>query len=275
MAGVRFPEVQARPTAFLDFTRLTREAFQVLLPPFAAAFQAQMAAWRLDGTPRTARPFAVYKHCPLPTPADRLFCLLTYLKTYALQVVQGRLCGMGQSNAHPWIHVLLPALPAALRTRGAPPARALTALAQRLGISESAAAPAAAPACPLLPMTAPNGASSAAKMLRNSRTVRAARNRRTRGNMACWSMPPAPSSSGVRATAAVSMRSASPRRRRRPCPLGVGWDRLWAAWPSRCPTWTASCRRRNRVAKSGRGNSTWPTRPWISAGGGLSMSTAV
>jgi hypothetical protein len=48
-----------------------------------------MAAWRLDGTPRTARQFAVYKTCPLPTPEDRLFFLLTYLKTYALQVVQG------------------------------------------------------------------------------------------------------------------------------------------------------------------------------------------
>jgi hypothetical protein len=194
MAGVRFTDVQARPTEFLDFTSLTPEEFQILIPPFEAAFQAHMAAWRLDGTPRTARQFAVYKNCPLPTPEDRLFFLLTYLKTYALQVVQGRLFGMGQSKANQWIHVLLPALQAALRTLGDTPARSLTALAQRLGVSESAAAavtvpreeeppaaaPAAAPVSPLLPMTAPNGASSAPKMLLNRRTVIAARKRITR-----------------------------------------------------------------------------------------------
>jgi hypothetical protein len=63
--------------------------------------------------------------------------LLTYLKTYTLQVVQGRLFGMRQSKANQWIHVLLPALLAALRTLGDAPARSLTALAQRLGVSEA------------------------------------------------------------------------------------------------------------------------------------------
>jgi Helix-turn-helix of DDE superfamily endonuclease len=96
--------------------------------------------WRLDGKPRTARRFSVYQNCPLPTPEDRLFFLLTYLKTYSLQVVQGRLFGMGQSKAHQWIHALLPALLAALRTLGDAPARSLMALAQRLGVSEVDAA---------------------------------------------------------------------------------------------------------------------------------------
>src|SRR5215212_10689918 len=140
MAGVRFADVQARPTEFLDFTSLTLEEFQQLVPGFEAAFQAHMAAWRLDGKPRTARQFAVYKNCPLPTPEDRLFFILTYLKTYSLQVIQGRLFGMGQSKANQWIHVLLPALLAALRTLGDAPARFLTALAQRLGVSEADAA---------------------------------------------------------------------------------------------------------------------------------------
>jgi DDE superfamily endonuclease len=73
MASLRFTEVQARPTEFLDFTSLPLEEFQTLVPPFEAAFQAHMAAWRLDGKPRTARRFMVYKNCPLPTPQDRLF----------------------------------------------------------------------------------------------------------------------------------------------------------------------------------------------------------
>ena len=121
MAGVRFVDLQSRPTEFLDFTSLTLDEFQQLVPPFEAAFQAHMAAWRLDGKPRTARQFAVYQNCPLPTPEDRLFFILAYIKTYSLQVVQGRLFGMGQSKANQWIHVLLPVLLAALRTLGAAP----------------------------------------------------------------------------------------------------------------------------------------------------------
>jgi hypothetical protein len=48
--------------------------------------------------------------------------------------------GMGQGQANQWMHVLLPALLAALRTLGDAPARSLTALAQRLGVSEVDAA---------------------------------------------------------------------------------------------------------------------------------------
>jgi hypothetical protein len=183
--------VQARPTEFLDLTSVTLEEFQQLVPPFEAAFQAHLATWRLDGKPRTARRFTVYKNCPLPTPEDRLFFILTYLKTYALQVVQGRLFGMGQSKANQWIHVLLPALLTALRTLGDAPARSLTALAQRLGVSEADAAtvvvlleeePAlvATPDAPLLPMTARNDGSSAPKTLLNRPRVIAARKKTIR-----------------------------------------------------------------------------------------------
>jgi len=160
-----------------------------------------MAMWRLDGKPRTARCFSVYNNCPLPTPEDRLLFILAYVKTYSLQVVQGRLFGMGQSKANQWIHVLLPVLLTALRTLGDAPARSLSALAQRLGVSEEAAAivvapleeaaapeivaPVAAPDAPLLPMTAPNDASSAPKTLLNRRRVIAARKRITPSKMSC------------------------------------------------------------------------------------------
>jgi hypothetical protein len=53
MARIQFTDVQARPTEFLDFTSLTLDEFQLLVPHFEAAFQARMAAWRLDGKPRT------------------------------------------------------------------------------------------------------------------------------------------------------------------------------------------------------------------------------
>src|SRR3954451_21785454 len=99
MAHLQYTDVQDRPTEFLDLTSLTLDEFQQLVPPFEATFQAHMAAWRLDGKPRTAHQFAVDKNCPLPTPEDRLFFILAYGKTYALQVVQGRLFCMGQSKA--------------------------------------------------------------------------------------------------------------------------------------------------------------------------------
>src|SRR5215831_15600254 len=121
MASIRFSDVQARPTEFLDMTSLTLDEFQQLVPHFEAAFQAHMGAWRLDGKPRTARRFTVYENCPLPTPEDRLLFILAYVKTYSLQVVQGRLFGMGQSKANQWIHVLLPALLATLRALGDAP----------------------------------------------------------------------------------------------------------------------------------------------------------
>jgi hypothetical protein len=90
MAGLRFPELQSRPMEFLDFTSVTLDEFPQLLPPFEAAFHARMAAWRMEGKPRTARRFTVYKNCPLPTPEDRLLFILVSLTTSTLQVGQGR-----------------------------------------------------------------------------------------------------------------------------------------------------------------------------------------
>jgi hypothetical protein len=121
--------------------------------------------------------------------------VLTYVKTYSLQVVQGRLCTMGQRKAHQWMHVLLPVLLAARHTLGDAPARSLTALAQRLGVSEAdaaavvapleeaptplATAPTTGPASPLVPMMAPNDALSVPKTLLNRPRVRAARKKTT------------------------------------------------------------------------------------------------
>jgi len=208
MASLRFAALKSRPTAFLDMTSVTLDEFPHLIPPFDAAFHAHMEAWRLDGKPRTARQFTVYKNCPLPTPEDRLLFILVYLKTYALQVVQGQLFGMGQSKANQWIHVLLPALLTALRTLGDAPARSLTALAQRLGVSAAAAAtmvtslaadpdPVAADpdpvvgqsavvlAPPLLPMMGRNGVLAAPKTRMNRRAVIAARKSATPSKTSC------------------------------------------------------------------------------------------
>jgi len=193
MGSLRFADIQTRPTEVLDLTSLTVDEFRQLVPPFEAAFQAHMADWRLDGQARTARRYTTYQNCPLPTPEERLLFILVYLKTYPLQVVQGRLFGMGQSKAHQWIHVLLVVLRATLRALGDAPTRFLTALAKRLGVAEAeaaamveptatlpAAAPAPVPASPLLATMAPNGASSAPRIQLSRRAVIAARKSATR-----------------------------------------------------------------------------------------------
>jgi hypothetical protein len=112
------------------------------------------------------------------------------------------LFGMRQSKANQWIHVLLPTLLAALRTLGDAPARSLTALAQRLGVTEADAATmvmplaeepppvvagaAAAPASPLLPTTGRNDGSSAPKTLLNRPRVIAARKKTTPSKTSCY-----------------------------------------------------------------------------------------
>jgi Helix-turn-helix of DDE superfamily endonuclease len=194
MGTLRFADLQTRATEVLDLTSLTVDEFRQFVPAFEAAFQEHMVHWRLEGKPRTVRRYTTYKNCPLPTPEDRLLFILVYVKTYPLQVVQGRLFGMGQSKAHQWIHVLLVVLRSTLRTLGDAPTRSVTELAKRLGVAEAEAAamvettagslasadlpPAAtapAPASPLLAMMGPNGASSAPRIRLSKRAVIAAR----------------------------------------------------------------------------------------------------
>jgi hypothetical protein len=190
MGNLRFTDLQTRPLEVLDLTSLTLDECRRLVPPFEAAFQAYMAQWRFDGQPRTARRYTTYQTCPLPTPEDRLLFILTYLKTYPLQVVQGRLFGMDQSKANQWIHLLLGVLKATLRTLEDAPSRSMQELAQRLGVTEAEAAalvvptaepaplaepPVAAPrpaaASPLLATMGRNGASSAPRTRLSRRAI--------------------------------------------------------------------------------------------------------
>ena len=211
-------------------------------------------------------------------------------KPDALQGGQGRLCGMGQGQAHPGLHGLFPALLGARRALGDAPARSLTALAPRRGVSATAGASvvaplaeasaardlvaAAAPASPLGPRTGPHGASSAPRPLRYRRRVRAGRQRRTRSKMACWSRPASPSSCCATPTAAVGMPCASPRRHRLPCRPGARACRRAAARPARSRRGRAACPRSNPAARSAPSRSNRRTRRGPSGGGGSSTSTA-
>jgi hypothetical protein len=133
-----------------------------------------MATWRFDGTPRTARRFTVYKNCPLPTPEDRLFFLLCYLKVAALQVAHAALFGMTQPNANKWLHLLLIVLHQTLRELGDAPARHLLALRERLSELQ-AEAQAQDAAAPLFITMALSDRLSARTTMLSRRRTRAAR----------------------------------------------------------------------------------------------------
>src|SRR5271169_6074676 len=128
----KYEEISQKDLKFLDFTSLTLEEFEQLVPVFEENYEERMKYWRLDGKPRIGREYQMYSNCPLPTPEDRLFFILVYLKTNNLQVVQGELFGMPQNKANQWIHTLLPVLQTTLRGLGGAPARSMEELAQRL-----------------------------------------------------------------------------------------------------------------------------------------------
>ena len=285
MTGVRFADVQARPAEFLNLTSLTLEEFEALVAPFEAAFQDHMAAWRLDGKPRTARRFTVYRTCPLATPEDRLFFLLTYLKTYAVQVVQGRLFGMSQSKANQWIHVLLPALLAALRGLGDAPARSLTALAHKLAVSEGplVVAPLEEPASS--PASASRVGQGSPPFAHDGTERRIVRPQDPAEQTDCYSGKKKDHTVKnillVNALLIIlflsdtvgSMTSGLPNRT--PYQPEAGCCRISASWPSRFPRWRSSCRPGNHRARTCHWRSKEPTRRSTPAGCGSSMSTAV
>src|SRR5437762_1481152 len=89
MAGLRFIALQSRPMEFLDFTSLTLDEFQQLVPPFETAFHARMAAWRMDPT------FKGVWHLPAYFEAWRVFhttsgqCLEHYKPYYGAPATRG------------------------------------------------------------------------------------------------------------------------------------------------------------------------------------------
>src|SRR5262252_8090103 len=118
-----YEEVTQRAGSVRAMTGLTQPEFLALLPHFEQAFLAYMAHHTIDGQPRTSRRYSTYDNTPLPTMADKLLFMLTYLKQNPIQEVQGQLFGMSQSNANKWLHLLHTVLNQALAQQELLPAR--------------------------------------------------------------------------------------------------------------------------------------------------------
>ena len=171
-----YEEVSPRAGSLRSMTGLTGQEFQALLPHVERAFEAYMGNRTIDGQPRTSRRYTTYATCPLPTMADKLLFILTYLKQNPIQEVQGQLFGMSQSNANKWIHLLHPVLNQALADQELLPARTADDLAAMLTTSPTEAS---APSS-LLFMMGLNDPSSVRKTRRSSKNITVARRSATR-----------------------------------------------------------------------------------------------
>ena len=172
----RYEEVIQRAGSLRAMTGLTEPEFTALLPHFERALAAYLQNRTIDGQPRTSRRYSAYDNWPLPTTADKLLFILTYLKQNPIQEVQGQLFGMSQSNANTWIHVLHPVLNQALGDQELLPARTAADFA---AMFETRAANGKSTA-PLFGMMALNVRSTARPIPKSNKNITAARRSATR-----------------------------------------------------------------------------------------------
>jgi hypothetical protein len=157
-------------------TGLTEQEFTALLPHFEHALAAQLQARTIDGQPRMSRRGSTYDNGPLPTIADKQLFMLTYVKQNPIQAVQGQLCGMSQSNANTWIHLLHAVLNQALVHQDLLPARTADDVAVMLAAKRTEGVPLS----PLVGLTVLSDRSTAQPTLRTNRTTTAASRSATR-----------------------------------------------------------------------------------------------
>ena len=171
-----YEEVIQRAGSLRAMTGFTQQEFTARLPHFEHAFLASMAERTIDGHPRTSRRYSTYETSPLPTMADKLLFILTYVKQNPIQEVQGQRFGMSQSNANKWIHLLHAVLNQALAHQEVLPARTADDLAMLLTAKRTEAGPTTA----LFFMMVPNAPSTAREIPRTSKSITAARRSVTR-----------------------------------------------------------------------------------------------
>jgi hypothetical protein len=171
-----YEEVTQRAGSLRAMTGLTETAFQALLRHFERAFETYMGTRTIDGQPRTSRRYSPYATCPLPTMADKLLFILTYMKQNPIQDIQGQLFGMSQANANKWIHLLHTVLNQALADQDLLPVRTADELAALLAKPKTEV-PSTAPLFGVMVLSDP---SSVRKILRRKKNTTVARRSVTR-----------------------------------------------------------------------------------------------
>jgi hypothetical protein len=166
-----YEEVTQRAGSLRAMTGLTEQEFTALLPPFEHAWLAYMEDHTLDGHPRTSRRYSTYETSPLPTMADKLLFILTYVQQNPIQEMQGQLFGMSQSNANKWIHLLHTVLNHTLGQQELLPARTAAELATLLTSKQIKEGPTS----PLFGMMVLSDRSTAQPIQKTNKTTTAAK----------------------------------------------------------------------------------------------------
>ena len=116
-----YEQIRSEKT-LIAVTGLKRKAFEELCEKFGACWQAHIAEYRLDGSPRQRR-LGRKRADILPSDADKLFFILKYLKNNPLQEELAHDFAMPQPHANLWIHALLPVIRQTLKAMSLSPQR--------------------------------------------------------------------------------------------------------------------------------------------------------
>ena len=162
------------------FTGLDTATFTAFLPHFTHAMERYLNHTTLDGYVREGDRAITNANSPLPTPADRLLFILTYLKQNAIQELHGQLFGMSQSNVSKWVRLLLDILNSALANQGLLPARTAVELGAMLQAETTLCDP---DARPFFAMMAPSDQSHDPKTAMNRKSTIVASRKTIRSKM--------------------------------------------------------------------------------------------
>jgi hypothetical protein len=101
---MRYYKLKKNPTQFQSLTGLDIESFETLLFCYEQDWTDYITHFTLDGKPRERLAKSITcKH--IPSTADKLLFILSYLKNNPLQEYHSACFGMTQSQANPLIHL--------------------------------------------------------------------------------------------------------------------------------------------------------------------------
>jgi hypothetical protein len=108
-----YRSIANKPRVFQSLTGLRIEEFQQLLPSFEQAWVGYIEQHHIQGKTRQRR-YGAGRKSHLKSTEDKLLFILVYFRLYPTQAVQGFLFGIGQPQAHEWVHKLTSVLNTAL-----------------------------------------------------------------------------------------------------------------------------------------------------------------
>lgn len=135
---MKYEQWRKNPIRFLSMTGYSHEQFLELLPYFEQAHTTYFNKFQITGKRRTGiRSFVLYTTGPLPSVADRLAFMLSYLKLNPLQQHHADLFAMEQKQCYQFLHSLRIVLDDALQLAGVLPVQTDKALQQVLATADN------------------------------------------------------------------------------------------------------------------------------------------